>query len=316
MHWLVALQEEPDDGELRAQFGAWKLASPVNAHAWAEAQHAWGVLGEVPAAREASQATAVAANVGAAGRYPKRPSVQGYRILGGLGLMAAACLILVALPSIRIWLEADYTTAVAEIREVQLEDGSSAYLAADSAIAVDFSVQARQVRLLAGEAYFEVKPDVDRPFSVTAGGVDTTVLGTGFDVRLTSRGTAVAVAHGRVAVGCSCLEERAAKPLLAGDWKRVSRDGTVERGKASPDLVAAWRNGTIIVDDAAIGDVVDILGRYFNGRILIIDPDLAQRRVTGLYKLQDPLAALDAVAATHGASLRRLSPWLIVMSKY
>ena len=37
-----------------------------------------------------------------------------------------------------------------------LEDGTTVFLAADSAIKTDFSASRRQVRLLTGEAFFDV----------------------------------------------------------------------------------------------------------------------------------------------------------------
>ena len=64
----------------------------------------------------------------------------------------AACLLAVAVPSLLVRLEADYLTTTAQSRLVTLEDGTTVYLAADSAIKTEFSASRRQVRLLAGEA--------------------------------------------------------------------------------------------------------------------------------------------------------------------
>lgn len=42
--WLILLQEEPDDPEVRAGFEAWLDAAPVNREAWAQTQTAMGLV--------------------------------------------------------------------------------------------------------------------------------------------------------------------------------------------------------------------------------------------------------------------------------
>ncbi len=112
----------------------------------------------------------------------------------------AICLAVVLQPSFNIWLTADYTTSTAQIRNIRLEDGSIVHLGADSAIEIAFEPEMRRIQLLSGEAYFEVEPNPMRPFKVEARNVETTVLGTAFDVRLMSDGVTVAVNRGRVGV--------------------------------------------------------------------------------------------------------------------
>lgn len=234
-------------------------------------------------------------------------------VAAGAGALIAACLLLILYPSLSIWLSADYSTGVAQMRQIALNDGSHVYLAADSAIGIDFAPGERRVHLLAGEAYFEVAPDPARPFIVSAREVATTVLGTAFDVGLMTDSVAVSVSHGRVAVADHDLARDTRAPLGAGDWMRVRGAGGIKRGTGSPELVAAWRTGKLIVDDEAVGDVVDALRRYYRGKIVLLPSGLSERRVTGVYNLDDPLEALQAVVEAHGASLRQIGPWLVVV---
>jgi len=60
---------------------------------------------------------------------------------------------------------------------------------------------------------------------------------------------------------------------------------------------------------------VDELRDYFRGAILVTDGVLAAERVTGLYDLGDPAQTLRAIAMTHGATVRQISPWLLILSK-
>lgn len=317
LHWLIALEDRPDDPEVATAFEAWLASSEDNVKAWSEARHVWNVLGK---AHEASAAACLGAIEPAAAsasrpRQPRRRGRVGYFAASLFGV-ATVCVALLFQHDINIWLNADYTTGVAQVREIRLEDGSVAYLGADSAIDVTFDAEARKIRLLAGEAYFEVEPDAGRPFRVDAGGVDTTVLGTAFDVRLMTEGTSVAVNHGRVAVTATAAGDGLDAPLEAGDWVHVSRAGKVERGKDAADLAGGWRSGMLVVKDRSVAEVVEAIGRYYPGKIVLADSAIASRRITGVYNLNEPVGALTAVAAAHGTRLRRISPWLAVISSW
>lgn len=317
LHWLIALEDRPDDPAVATAFEAWLASSEDNVKAWSEARHVWNVLGK---AHEASAAAGPGAIEPAAAsaprpRQPRRRGRAGYFAASVFGA-ATACVTLLFQHDINIWLNADYTTGVAQISEIRLEDGSVAYLGADSAIDVTFDAEARKVRLLAGEAYFEVEPDAGRPFRVDAGGVDTTVLGTAFDVRLMTEGTSVQVNHGRVAVTATAAADGLGAPLEAGDWVHVSRAGKVERGKDAADLAGGWRSGMLVVRDRSVAEVVEAIGRYYPGKIVLADAAIASQRITGVYNLNEPIGALTAVAAAHGARLRWISPWLAVVSSW
>ena len=76
------------------------------------------------------------------------------------------------------------TTAVGEQREMQLPDGSMIALNTDSQLEVTYGENYRDVRLLKGEALFEVTRDPARPFIVDAGIRRVEAVGTAFVVHL------------------------------------------------------------------------------------------------------------------------------------
>lgn len=96
-----------------------------------------------------------------------------------------------------------YTTRNGERAEVTLPDGSRAFLSVASRLEVPatFAAGDRSVRLT-GEALFSVTHRTGHPFTVTAGGMTTQVLGTSFLVRHYSSDSSVTVAvrDGRVVV--------------------------------------------------------------------------------------------------------------------
>jgi len=306
--WAFRLQSLPDDAELRAALAAWIAESDIHARAWTLTQKAWSLTGAASAESIHDWSA----------RAPRRTA--GVRRLAGrrgalVAFAVAACLLLVlALPSIRTHLLADYGTSVAETRSVVLEDGSAVQLGADSAIAVAFDASARQVTLLQGQAFFEVTPDPRRPFSVRVDDLAATVTGTAFDVALTARSFAVTVASGSVRVGAVDSSGEVVE-LQPGQGVRLDRaTRQAARIAVQPSSVAAWRKGRLIVEDAPLMDVVSALGRYWPGRIVVASADLRGRRVTGVYDLDDPVDALRILVAPYGASVRELSSYLTVVA--
>lgn len=295
--WLVALEEEPDDPALQARVAAWRAASPANELAWTNTSDIYGLMAGAASAQPALMTRRVA-----------RRRVYA----GALGLALAACLAFVFGPDLVVRLRADHVTSTAEIRALRLDDGSTVQLGPDSAIEVAYAGDARWVRLLKGEAFFQVTPDPKRPFSVVAGDVQTTVLGTSFNVRIVEAGAEVAVRTGRVRVDNAVSWPPVALHLDPGSWTQVGSNGKVERGVVPPEEVAPWLHGQIVARDRPMADVVDELRRYTPGAIVIADSALRGRRVTGVYNLSDPVAALRAIVGAHGGSVRQVSPWLLV----
>jgi ferric-dicitrate binding protein FerR (iron transport regulator) len=94
-------------------------------------------------------------------------------------------------------------TGSGQIKQVVLPDGSVVWLNARTKLAYHPDFRAHREIRLSGEALFEVSPDAKHPFTVlTADSLQTTVLGTQFNIRSYERlrETQVTVVSGRVQV--------------------------------------------------------------------------------------------------------------------
>lgn len=304
LDWLLEIEAGAPAARRRA-FEAWLAASETHRQAYARAARAWRVTGALAAPR----GTAGPVDVDGARAARRRP----FRRWPVAALAAVAAAILLALaPMLRLAVLADHRTGTGEIRQVALPDGSTADLDAGSAIAVDYAATGRSVDLLDGRAYFAVTPDAARPFTVAAGGVTVTVTGTGFDVDLGEDAVSVTVASGTVAVA---LSAGAPVRLEPGDRLTVDRaTGATARDRLPVRHVAAWRGGRLVVDGITLGRLVEELGRHHRGGIVLTDPDLARRRVTGVFDLGDPAAALRAAVAPHGGRIAEVTPFLLLVS--
>jgi transmembrane sensor len=309
--WFILLQEAPGDCDLRRRFDAWRDASLLHAEAWAATARTSDVAAGMTPAHDDEWMPAVARR-----RAQRRTSRWPRRGIG-LALAAtalAAGIALVAAPSMILHLQSDYATATAEQRTLELPDGSKVTLGPASAIALAFGAGERRLRLLEGEAFFEVTPDPARPFRVEASKVEASVLGTSFDVRLDAQAVTVSVQEGVVGVTARGERGPLVERIEAGQAVRVVPGGRVERSSEPPQQIAAWRKGQLLSHDRPLREAIDQLRRYYAGTIVLADDELAGRTVTGVYNLADPEEALRGIVQAHGGRVRRITPWLLVVS--
>lgn len=312
--WAILLADAPGDNGLQTRFDAWLQAGPINAAAWERTQRAWKGLGQLDATTRDtwpdSSGNPLPSHLAAPSSAASAQRRHQWRTLTGLAI--AGCLLLMILPTLKRHLAADYITGSGEQRTLTLADNSHVYLAPESALAVNYDDRARRVTLLTGQAFFRVTPNSRRPFIVTAETTRTTVLGTAFGVERRDNGTRVTVAHGRVKVTDGSSDTN--QTLTAGDRLTMTWNDKALLTHIAPAEVASWRRGVLIVRHQTIGQVVDALRPYLYG-IVIVTGDFAQRRVTGLYHLDDPTSTLKKLVHTQGGRVRQISPWVLIVSR-
>ena len=206
--WLVRLRERPGDREAASAFAAWCDADAAHVRAWEEMQALFDMIGSVEPNHPDYLAPAAD---GRSAPSQVRRALPKWRVAAMAA--AIACIAVLGGPEIILCLRADHLTPAGGMANVALDDGSRVRLGPDSAIAVAYTPGHRNIRLLRGQAWFEVHPDPARPFRVEAEGIAATALGTAFDVRMIGPDRSVAVGHGRVRV-----EGAASSVLGAGDW--------------------------------------------------------------------------------------------------
>lgn len=325
LDWILALQEAPDDAALRTRFQQWRCASALNAAAWEETAQVYAGIGETEPKYEDRWSHLQAGNnaprpwIAHARRYYRRSAVRQprRRLKIGLGLsaVAAAVLGIVAAPELAIRWQASAIAGTGEVRELALEDGSHAYLSPGTAVRIAFSTQERQITLLRGAAWFDVKHRADRPFQVLAGNVTATDIGTAFEVAMPSDQVRVAVEHGIVQVAGDAQGRPISERLTAGQSISVGPGSATVRQQAPAALIGAWRDGQIAVQNQPMSEVVEALRPWHNGLILIRSDRLARKRVTGIYDLRHPADAMRALAKAYGGKVTQLIPWILVLSE-
>jgi transmembrane sensor len=299
---IIRLQNDPGNPVARDLMRNWRARGPEHEAAWAEAAEIHGMAGKVLEDRR---------NADSARNTVSRRKVM----LGGFAGLALAGAAAFYGPDLLARLRADHVTSTAEIRRITLADGTIVTLGPESAIRTVSTERLRQVDLLSGMAFFEVVPDPARPFEATAGHLRVTVLGTAFDLSSNAGSITVAVDHGLVRVNVAESAQAEQGTLADGQWLTLDEGSQqVGRGTHDPGQVAAWRDGMIVADSETVSSLVATIGRWHTGRILIADPWLGARQISGVFDLKDPVKALEAVVLPYGGAVRQLSPWLTVIS--
>lgn len=202
-------------------------------------------------------------------------------------------------------------TKVGEQRFVLLSDGSSIELNTDSRIKISMMASTREIVLLRGELLVDVAKDPTRPFRVKSGDVTVQAIGTRFTVYRRNADTLVSVVEGRVAVtqtqgaNLRAPAEPVAEPmeLAAGQQVALAIDQVFAPLPANLEKVTAWTEQRVVFDDEDLDTVVGEFNRYNRTRLLIGDPALSRRRITGVFDVTDPE---EFVTVLHGLEPIRL----------
>lgn len=300
LDWFVTLQAAEGDADTIAAFERWLAADPSHATAFDRV----AALSDMPAMRMAS--LALARRIRTQARRPVRR---------WLPLAAAAALVLVGIqlyPLLRLYWEADFRTATGSRQEFALPDGSKMMLNTASAVAIDFKDGRRSVRLLRGEAYFDVVRDAARPFKVAGGYGEIEVKGTAFAVRSDANEDTVVLERGRVDVARQSDRSNLVH-LAPGGLATVTATSLARSETADIAAMLAWRDGRYVFHDQPLSRVVQNLRRYYSGVIFIANERVARAPVSGNYRTDDPESALRSLAGVIGAGLTRLPGGIVIL---
>ena len=179
-----------------------------------------------------------------------------------------------------------------------------------NALAGDAAGAERGARLLEGTAFFEVAPDSARPFRVAAGPATVTVVGTAFAVRYVDGRVTVTVREGVVDVRGTVPGP--AVRLRPGEQVEVTAGGIGESRTVDLTASLAWMDGWLAFEDRPLGAVLAELDRYHPG-VIVVPAGLAGVRVTGSYRLDDPVRTTAQLAGLVHADVARYSDALLVL---
>ncbi|NGF55556.1 DUF4974 domain-containing protein [Parapedobacter sp. SGR-10] len=177
-----------------------------------------------------------------------------------------------------------------------LPDSSEVFLGAGSTLHYPeyFIGDAREIQL-AGEAFFQVAHNPDKPFIIHTGHIRTKVLGTSFKVEaLDGQEVMVAVATGKVDVSSVADGQTKSLALLTPGLKVTwnGQNGKAVQSKADIASLEQWKAGDMIFDEQLLGRVAGELERRYGVQIVFRDKDLANSRVGGTFSAGEPVTSI------------------------
>ena len=321
--WLLRFSEEEVDAATREQFNDWLRNSPENVHAYLQVSAFWQAADQM--GRQSDGSRDIEALVECARReakvYPLAnvylerdpppdletdagtnvdvvPATAGlwsrrsFRTAAALLVLAVGVGAAIAYKQSR---DPIYQTGIGEQRILNLPDGSTVTLNADSRLEVRFSDTERGIELSEGQALFKVARNAARPFVVRSGGTSVRAVGTQFDVNKKKTGTVVTVVEGKVAVTSSPRTEMPDMLMTAGQQVTVSAaPPRAHRPTESPlpppvihavklENATAWTEGLLVFEAAPLDEVVQEFNRH-NARPLVLEGDgLISVKITGTF---------------------------------
>jgi transmembrane sensor len=264
----------------------WRAQSPLHANAYAQACRLWEML-ESPlnlAARSAPARPAI--------RLPGMARPIGRRgVLGGaLAAAAAVAGVMIVRPPLGLWpsldeIGADYRTGTGEQRKVAFAGQGSVELNTRTSLNIRAGDPATDtIEILAGEAAVAAG---SRPVVVQAAAGRISATNAQFTVRCDGPNVRVTCLAGLVDVayrGQTATVRQSQQIAYAGeDFGQVAT--------INPEIAAGWREGVLVFQDEPLSRVIEEVNRYRPGRIVLMNAELGERRISARFKL----ARLDAV---------------------
>ena len=317
--WLIALSDSDKSSFDEHAFRDWLNASPQNADQFLQQQAIW--LG-VPQAAQGIDVDALLTQLSPIKEFPQNDAgvsvnASQYdelikpRNRAWTWLSAAASVVIVVAVVVLYRFDnqpivQEHLTALGEMRQIGLEDGSQMHLNTRSNVEVTFEKHYRLAQIFQGEAFFDITPDPDRPFFIDSQGTLVRVLGTKFNVRLYPDKTVVSVLEGSVSVSRGAFTSAGVK---VGDYTLISSDqAVVPLSEAQAEVVLkrgidinqvlAWTENRMVFKDDTLSEIISEFNRYIDVPLVFEDDAIGQLKMTGVFSTDDTDAFLAVLSQT------------------
>jgi transmembrane sensor len=312
--WIVRLTSGNIGSVELERFKAWRDCSPDHGRAFEQERVFWQQLQVLDGQSDGMPPFPA--------QVREQPPLLARRaFLVGGGALAAATAGVLVYPRIELLWKADFSTAVGEVADFTLPDGSVASLNTDSAIAVNYMSNLRLVELLKGEAEFKVKSDPALPFRVAALGGNSDALGTTFSVSAIDGLATVIVTEGSVRVNGPASptsipgSDATGVSLEAAEQTTyLSGEAPLDPAPADTEVSLAWRKGRIIFEGRPFANAMTELGRYVPESIVLRPGILGDVPVSAIFSTREAVSAVAALAKTQGLTARRIPGVMILVS--
>jgi len=203
-----------------------------------------------------------------------------------------------------------HTTAYGETETIQLQDGSTVTLNANSQLtyAKNWENNATRQVWLEGEAYFTVTHQAnDQKFLVHTQNLDVEVLGTEFNVHNRRGETQVVLNSGKVK-----LDIPSAKPtekeltMQPGELVTFSEEKKqVEKKVVNPEVYTSWVNDVLFFEDMPMYEIEKLIEDNFGVKVVITDTSINNMRFNATVPAKDLEVLLTLLEKTFSLTIEK-----------
>ena len=217
------------------------------------------------------------------------PVIRGTRTRS-LSWAIAAALVLALGAAVFLWMDpkpAEYAYGQESSQPLVLTDGSKIYLNEGASVKVhSFKSRKRRVELK-GEAFFEIAPDINKPFIVEAGNTLTEVVGTSFNIDQSNESTTIFVKSGKV-IFRSEMQKNVALALTSGEAAIFQDDNIRRIVNPSPNMHSWYSRELSFVKNMPFSDIISDIATYFGKEISFDNDKVKNCRVTIPLSFKEP----------------------------
>lgn len=172
-----------------------------------------------------------------------------------------------------------------KIMEITLADGSKVWLNARSVFRYPktFGSKNRQVELIEGRAFFDVKHQTSHPFIVKTKSLNITVLGTSFDVRTYQKEgtTKVSVLTGKVGITLTGNTSQHAIMLLPKQQIILSKaNNQLKKEITRESVVNLWCKSPLVFEQENLNNIFKAIEKQYNTHIKVDNKKLLDERIS------------------------------------
>ncbi|EPR65566.1 FecR family protein [Cyclobacterium qasimii] len=158
-----------------------------------------------------------------------------------------------------------YQTPPGVKSSIKLHDGTKVLLNAGSILKYkENPSENRREVYLKGEAFFDVHPDPEKPFTVTTREISTTAIGTTFNIKAyEEEDLIISLITGKVAVGTPMIGRDS---IFLNEREILSiplKEGAINRIEFDDDEVLGWTRKMIVFDNTSLPEAIRTLENWY-----------------------------------------------------
>ncbi|MGD9967479.1 MAG: FecR domain-containing protein [Hyphomonadaceae bacterium] len=313
--WIVRIKAHDASEADRRDFQAWLDADPEHQTAYAKLERTWGAVQSLQHLKGRAAANDTAPR-------PSRSWTLPAAAIAACALLAIGAGVWFTRAPSSFAPSEHYATAPAEVRTIELADGSTIVLSGATEASVSYSEDERRIELGEGYALFDVQHDPARPFIVHTPQGDIRVLGTSFVVRVGEDQVRTTVIRGSV----SGAAQRTGLLRVLGAGAPVTADANEEiilneEGARVVTIAAeiiprrlAWQDNMLAFDGETLNEAIAQVSQQTGWTFELADPALGEMRVGG-YVRADPEAFIELMSSSLNLEARRDGDRRVILSR-